>query len=62
MDYLTQQKYKTKRSENYFKPINVSINDMYKFEKKREQTKKRTFIKNSWYDWYNWLINLLPSL
>ena len=24
---------------------------------KKELTKKRTFTKNFWYDWYNWLIN-----
>ena len=29
--------------------------------KKKELTKKRTFIKNNWYDWYDWLINYIPQ-
>ena len=49
MDRLRHQKYKNKRLENNFKPINISINDMIKFEKK-ELRKKRTFTKNAWYD------------
>ena len=44
MDHLRHQKYKSKRLENNFKPTNVSINDMDKFEKK-ELIKKRTFSK-----------------
>ena len=35
-------KYKSKRLENNFKPINTSINGMDEFEKK-EVTKKRAF-------------------
>ena len=42
MDHLTHQKYKNKpltnstlELENKFKPTNISINDMDKFEKKR---------------------------
>ena len=31
---------------------------MEKFEKE-EITKKRTFAKIMWYDWYDWLINYL---
>ena len=46
MDHLTHQKYNNKRLENNFKSINISINDMDKFEKK-ELTKKRTFTKNT---------------
>ena len=59
MDHLRHQKYKNKQLknsilelENNFKPINISINDMNKFEKK-ELTKKRAFTKNNWYDWYD---------
>ena len=60
MDHLRHQKCKNKRLENNFKTINISINDMDKFEKK-ELTKKRTFTKNIWYDWYNWLIKYIPE-
>ena len=35
MDYLRPQKYKYKRLEKKFKSIKVSINDMDKFEKKK---------------------------
>ena len=66
MDHLRHQKYKNKQLknsalelENDFKSINISINDMDKFEKK-ELTKKRTFTKNTWWDWYDWLINYVP--
>ena len=58
MEHLKHQKYKNKRSENNFKPINVSINDMNEFEKK-ELTKKRAFTKNTWYNLYDWLINYI---
>ena len=34
MDYLRHQKYKTEQLENNFKSINISMNDMDKFEKK----------------------------
>ena len=34
MDHLRHQKYKNKRLGNNFKTINISINDMDKFEKK----------------------------
>ena len=44
MDHLRHHKYKSKRLENNFKGINISINDVDKFEKK-ELTKKRTFKK-----------------
>ena len=57
MDHLRLQKYKIKRLENNFKTINISTSDIDKFEKK-ELTKKRTFTKNTWYDCYDWLINL----
>ena len=36
----------------YFKPINISINNMDKFEEK-EITKRQTFAKNIWYDCYD---------
>ena len=52
MDHLRHRKYKKKRLENNLKPINLSINDMNKFEK-NELTKKITFTKNTWYDWYD---------
>ena len=55
---MRHQKYKNKQLENNFKPINISINDMDKFEKK-ELTKKRIFTKNIWYDCYDWLINYI---
>ena len=34
---------------------------MDKFEKKKEITKKRTFVENTWYDWYIWLIKYIPE-
>ena len=34
MDHLRYQKHKNKQLENNFNPINISINDMDKFEKK----------------------------
>ena len=44
MDHLRHQKYKNKRLknstikfENNFKPINISINDMDKFKKKKKK-------------------------
>ena len=30
--------------------------------KKKELTKKRTFTKNIWFDWYDQLINYIPGL
>ena len=64
MDHLRHQKYKTKQLKNStleleinFKPINISINDMDRFKKKKELKKKRKFTKNTWYDWYDWSIN-----
>ena len=55
------RKYRNKRLENNFKPMNIAINDMDKFENKKEITKKRTFTKNSRYDLYDWLINYIPA-
>ena len=60
MDHLRHQKYKNKRLKNNFKTIIISINDMDKFEKK-ELTKKKTFRKNTWYDWYDRLISYIPE-
>ena len=34
---------------------------MDKFEKKKQLTKKRTFTKNTWYDWCDWIINYIPE-
>ena len=33
---------------------------MDKFQKK-ELTKKRTFTKKTWYNWYDWLINYISE-
>ena len=60
MDHLRHQKYKNKQSKHNFKIINISINDMHKFENE-ELTNKRTFTKNTWYGWYDWLINYIPE-
>ena len=49
MDHLRHRKCKNKQLENNFKTINISMNDMDKFEKK-ELTKRRTFTKNTWYN------------
>ena len=69
MDYLRHQKYKNKQLknsnlelENNFNPIKLSINDMDKFEEKKELPKIRTFTKSTWYDWHDWLINNIPEL
>ena len=51
MYHLRHQKCENKQliilllTENNFKPINISINDMDKFEKKKKLTKKRAFTK-----------------
>ena len=58
MDHLRHQKYKNKRLENNFKPINISINEMDEFEKKRTN-KEENIYKNTWYDWYDSLINCI---
>ena len=61
---MRYQKYKNKQLknstlelENYFKPINISLNDKDKIEKKGLK-KKRTVTKVT-YDWYDWLINYI---
>ena len=33
---------------------------MDKFEK-NELSKKKIFTKNTWHDWYDWLINYIPE-
>ena len=43
--------------ELFFKSINVSIDDMNKFEE-NEETKKRPFAKSTW---YVWLISYSPA-
>ena len=40
MDHLRHQKYKNKGLENNFKLINISVNDMDKFEKKKKRINK----------------------
>ena len=63
MDHLRHQKKNkskqlknsTLQLDNNFKPINISITDMDKFEKKK-LTKKRTFTKNTYYDRYGWFV------
>ena len=57
---MLHQKYKNIRLENNSNLSNTSLNDMDKFEKK-ELTKKRTFAKNTRYDWYDWIINYIPE-
>ena len=49
-------KIKKEIAELFFKPIMVSIDDMYKFEQK--EMKKIRPIKNTW---YHWLINYIPE-
>ena len=68
MDHLRHQKYKNKQLknsslelENNFKPINISTNNMDKFEKIKELTKNRTLAKNTWFNWYYQLINYIPE-
>ena len=62
MDHLRHQKHISKEGlENNFMAINVSINGMDKFEKKKELAKKRKFTKNTWFDWYDWLINYISE-
>ena len=62
MDHLKHQKYKSKQLENNFKPVNISNIYMDEFEKKKRVNKEeKTFIKNTWCDWYNWLINYIPE-
>lgn len=39
--------------EKDFKPIDVSIDDIGK-SKEKQITKKRTFAKNTWYNWHDW--------
>ena len=64
MDHLTQQKYKNKQLknstlelENNFKPINLYINDMDKFEKKKRTNKKESIYEKH----LVWLIKYIPK-
>ena len=50
MDHLRHQKYNTKQLKNIMDEL-----------EKKELTKKRTFPRNTWYDWYDWLINYIPE-
>ena len=45
MSYLRHKKYKSKQLENNFKPINISINDMDKFEKKGTNKEENIYKK-----------------
>ena len=42
-----------KIEEPLFKPINLSIDDMLKFEEQK-MIEKRFFEKNTWSDWSDW--------
>ena len=46
MDHLKHEKYKNKRLENIFMTINISINDMDKFEKKRTKKEDNIYKKH----------------
>ena len=46
MDYLGHQKYKSKRLENNFKEISISVNDMDKFGKKRTNKEENIYKKH----------------
>ena len=48
------------REEPFLKPINISIDDMDKFEEK-EMMKKRSLAKNIWYNWFDCLINYISG-
>ena len=61
---MRYQKYKNKQLknstlelENYFKPINISLNDKDKIEKKG--LRKKIMFTKVMYDWYDWLINYI---
>ena len=45
MYQLRHQNYKKERLENNFKTINISINDMVKFEKKRTNKEENIYKK-----------------
>ena len=47
MDHLRHQKYKNKRLENNLKTINISINDMDKYEKKKRNNKDENIYKKT---------------
>ena len=46
MDYLGHQKFKSKRLENNFKEISISVNDMDKFWKKRTNKEENIYKKH----------------
>ena len=46
MDHLRHKKFKTKRLENNFNLINISINDMDKSEKKRMKKEENIYKKH----------------
>ena len=45
MDHLRYQKYKSKRLKNNFKLINISINNVDKFKKKKTNKKENIYEK-----------------
>ena len=51
------------RSNNFFSQYTrMNLRQMVWINlKKKELAKKRTFTKNTWYDWYEWLINYIPD-
>ena len=66
MNRLRHQKYKVLKIknkivelENDFNSINISMNNMDKFEKRTN--KEQNIYKNNWYDWCDWLINYIPE-
>ena len=46
MDHLRHKKFKSKRLENNFNLINISINDMDKSEKKRMKKEEKIYKKH----------------
>ena len=47
MDHLRYQKYKSKRLKNNFKIINISINNVDKFERKKKTNKKENIYEKT---------------
>ena len=59
MDHLRHEKHKNKQLKNNFMTINISINDIDKFEKKR--TNKEENIHKIHLVWLLWLISYIPE-
>lgn len=58
--YKKKTRLKRKNEKPFFKLIILSSDDMNRFEEK-ESKKERQVVQNSWFDWYIWLINYIPS-